>query len=40
LAIGASTARTQRDFRVTKAMLANSQKISLVAKLFEPKDDL
>ena len=28
------------DFRVTKAMLDNSQKVSLVAKLLEPKDEL
>jgi NitT/TauT family transport system substrate-binding protein len=29
-----------KDIRVTKAMLDNSQKVSLVAKLLEPKDEL
>jgi ABC-type nitrate/sulfonate/bicarbonate transport system substrate-binding protein len=28
------------DFRITKEMLDNSQKVSLVAKLLEPKDEL
>jgi NitT/TauT family transport system substrate-binding protein len=36
--------RTQKahakDFRVNKAMLDNSQKVSLVAKLLDPKDEL
>jgi ABC-type nitrate/sulfonate/bicarbonate transport system substrate-binding protein len=29
-----------KDFRVTKAMLDNSQKVSIVAKLLDPKDEL
>ncbi|HEX5959479.1 MAG TPA: hypothetical protein VFY92_12595, partial [Hyphomicrobiaceae bacterium] len=29
-----------KDIRVTKAMLENSQKVSLVAKLLDPKDAL
>jgi NitT/TauT family transport system substrate-binding protein len=29
-----------KDFRVTKAMLDNSQRVSLVAKLLDPKDEV